>query len=45
MDFYGITLRQAEHLFVVAEDRDAWRIQLKLLPPQHLRDKQVQKTD
>ena len=32
----------AEHLSFVAEDRDAWRIQLELLPPQPLKDKRVQ---
>ena len=34
-----------EHLSFVAEDRDAWRIQLELLPPRPPKDKQVQKID
>ena len=35
----------AEHLSFVAEDQDAWRIQLDLLPPRPPKDKRVQKTD
>ena len=35
----------AEHLSFVAEDRDAWRIQLELLPPRPPKDKRVQKID
>ena len=35
----------AEHLSFVAEDRDAWRIQLELLPPRPPKDKLVQKID
>ena len=35
----------AEHLSNVAEDRDAWRIQLELLPPWPPKDKRVQKID
>ena len=31
----------AEHLSFVAEDRDAWRLQLELLPPRPLKDKLV----
>ena len=38
----GIT---AEHLSFVAEDRDAWRLQLELLPLQPPKDKWVQKID
>ena len=35
----------AEHLSFVAEDRDAWRLQLELLPPRPPKDKRVQKID
>ena len=35
----------AEHLSYVAEDRDAWRLQLKLLPSLPPKDKRVQKID
>ena len=35
----------AEHLSFVAEDRDAWRLQLELLPPRSPKDKRVQKID
>ena len=35
----------AEHLSYVAEDRDAWRLQLELLPPRPPKDKRVQKID
>ena len=35
----------AEHLSFVAEDQDAWRIQLELLPPRPPKDKRVQKID
>ena len=35
----------AEHLSFVAEDRDAWRIQLELLPLRPPKDKWVQKID
>ena len=35
----------AEHLSFVAEDPDAWRLQLKLLFPRPLKDKRVQKID
>ena len=31
----------AEHLFFVAENRDTWRLQLKLLLPQLPKDKRV----
>ena len=33
----------AEHLSFVAEDQDAWRIQLEQLPPRPPKDKRVQK--
>ena len=35
----------AKHLSFVAEDRDAWRLQLALLPPRPPKDKRVQKID
>ena len=35
----------AEHLSFVAEDRDAWRLQLELLPPRPSKDKRFQKID
>ena len=35
----------AEHLSFVVENRDAWRIQLELLPPRPPKDKRVQKID
>ena len=35
----------AEHLSFVAEDRDAWRLQLALLPPRPPKDKRVRKID
>ena len=31
----------AEHLSFVAGDRDAWRLELELLPPQSTKDKRV----
>ena len=31
----------AEHLSFVVEDRDAWRLQLELLPPRPPKDKRV----
>ena len=34
----------AEHLSFVAEDRDAWRLQLELLSPRPAKDKWVQKS-
>ena len=35
----------AEHLSFVTEDRNAWRIQLELLPTRPPKDKRVQKID
>ena len=35
----------AEHLSFVAENRDAWRLQLELLPPRPPKNKRVQKID
>ena len=35
----------AEHLSFVAEDRDAWRLQLELLPPRPPKGKRAQKID
>ena len=35
----------AEQMSFVEEDRDAWRIQLELLPPRPPKDKRVQKID
>ena len=35
----------AEHLSFVAEDRDAWRLQLEVLPLRPPKDKRVQKID
>ena len=41
------TVTAAFHLYniFVAEDRDAWRLQLELLPPRPSKDKRVQKID
>ena len=35
----------AEHLSFVAEDRDAWGLQLELLPQRPPKDKRLQKID
>ena len=41
LSWFRLGIIPAEHLSFVAEDRDAWRLQLELLPPRPPEDKRV----